>query len=450
MAVPVKKYKAILLEEGLGNLGTCFYYTRQALESAVDLKLFEGKKCYADHPDAIEEKTRPERSVRDVIGHFESVEIENGQAGQALLVGTLVMPQSPTLDWARVMVESAIDNSGRFDSELIGLSINASGISEEKSLESFMSESNIPISAQPKLEKAKLEGIDTVQVCTALTESVSCDLVTEAGAKGRLVKVLESEKSRMAKPKKLTKAELEAKKVELEAKKKALEAERKMIEDGAADDGEGDDGDDGEENPDHDDEDEDKELIKSMLSKYVGGPDHSDEECQAMKQALEHAKEMGLEGKEAEACAGHAMKMAKHVAAKEAKAKEEAAAAAPSGKDTPAPAGDPGKGGDPAGASKEKKESARIAKLEAELESLRLEKHIEKTIRESGLKGAQASKLRECLVKAKTINGVSTRLSVFKEALSVSSTEDGVFNPERTDRSDAAGVLSFEDCVETE
>ena len=437
MAVPVKKYKVILIEEGLGNLQTCFYYTREALQSAVDEKIFEGKKCYADHPDAIEAKTRPERSVRDVVGFFEQVHMEDGPAGQAQLVGTLVMPQSPQLDWARVMVESAIDNSGRFDSELLGLSINASGISEQKDIESYMAENTIPISAQPKLLQAQAEGIEQIEVCTRLTESVSCDMVTEAGAKGRFQKVLESERKRMAK-----------KPVDPKLKKKTKESE-----DGAP---AGD--------ATHQDKDQDVELIKSLLKQYVGGEDHSDEEVEAMKQALGHAKEMGMEGEEAEKAAGYSMKMAKHVASKQAEAEpeegeaeeneesEDAAPAGgkggPSGGDTDQPAGDAGKPG-----AKMKQESAKILKLEArnaaieaKLAALELEKHIDKTVRESGLPKHAQKKLRECLVKSKSEKEVDEKLAIFKEAFGVPAEELG-FNPERVESGGGAAALSLADCV---
>jgi hypothetical protein len=448
MAVATKKYDVILIEEGLGNLGTCFYYTRDALVFAAENKVFEGKKCYADHPDAIEAKTRPERSTRDVIGYFEVVRVEDGPAGQALLVGELILPQSVQLDWARVMVETSIDVSGKFDAELLGLSINATGVSEKITLEKFMSESTIPISALPKLLEAQNEGIEEIEVCNKLTEAVSCDMVTEAGAKGRFRKILESEKKRMAKPKVKAPTDPKLKKtVAVEADADGVPGDSG---DGASADSDG----------DHADEDQDVELIKSLLKQYVGSEDPSDEECQAMKQALGNAKEMGMEGEEAEKAAGYAMKMAKHVAAKQAEAAEAGAAddakpasgsGQPSGGDSDSPAGAPGSGG--VGA-KSKKESAEMSALRARLEKTEkrlleadLEKFVEKTIRESKLPLHAQRKFRECLGKPVSERSVTSKLTLFQEAFGLVTPEHGFVNPEKGGAVDS-GALSLADCVE--
>jgi hypothetical protein len=68
------RFRVALIQEGLGNLRDGFYYTKQALESAVPA--FEGKKAYADHPSRSEESDRPERSVRDIVGHYENLKLE--------------------------------------------------------------------------------------------------------------------------------------------------------------------------------------------------------------------------------------------------------------------------------------------------------------------------------------------------------------------------------------
>lgn len=452
MGVPINRYRVILIEEGLGNLGTCFYYTRDALEYAAENKVFEGKKCYANHPDAIEEKTLPERSVRDIIGYFENTHVESGNSGQALLVGDLCLPDDPALTWVRTLVECSLDTAGKFNEDFVGLSINASGDGVEKDIESFMNGSTIPDSALPKLLQAKAQGITEVDVTTKLMEAVSCDLVTEAGAGGRIVKkILESKRGNMKNKKLPTK----------DTKKKTREA------DGAQDQG-------------HDDAAQDVELIKSMLKQYCGSEDPSDDEVESMKQALSHAHEMGLSGKEAEACAGHSLKMAKHVAAKQAEAKEGEESEAHEGEESEAHEaedaetdGDDGDAGDdtdsdaddsgdapakkkaPIPAKQGKKESkisqaARIAKLEAELAQEKREKLIEKSVRESGLPKTAQKKLRESIEGMKSDKGITEAVKLFKEAFGLGGHGDMIINPEKDGAVSGEGEFTLADCVKSE
>jgi hypothetical protein len=445
--VKLNKYKVILIEEGLGNLSSCYYYTREALEYAADNQVFEGKKCYANHPDAIKAKTLPERDVRDVIGYYEGVHVESGQAGQALLIGTLCMPDDPSLLWAKSLVECSLDTGGKFNDDYVGLSINASGNAAQNSLESFMNESTLPVSTLPKLIKAKAEGVTDIEVCTRLMEAVSCDLVTEAGAGGRILEMLESERKRKQMPK-----------ANLDKKSKTFKMKQ----------AEGDDVD-PTQDPDHEDSQQDIELIKSLLQQYCGSDEPSEEECQAMHQALENAKEMGMEGKEAEACAGNSMKMAKHVAAKQAKEAEEAegddatptpASPAPKGKKAAAPAPKAA----PANAdadtdtddnTQEGKLESRLIRLEAdnaklltEVNANKLEKHVDKSLRESGLPKAAQKKFRECIGEAKSTKSVDEKLKIFKEAFGVGGGESVIVNPEKSGGGEAG--FSFADCVKTE
>lgn len=451
MAIKLNKYKVILIEEGMGNSTSCFYYTREALQYAADNKVFEGKKCYANHPDAIEAKTLPERSVKDVIGYYEGVHVENGPAGQALLTGTLCMPDDPSLSWAKTMVECAIDTAGNFNDDYVGLSINAAGASSEIPLESFMNSSTLPVSALPKLIKAKADGITELEVCSKLMEAVSCDLVTEAGAGGRILKVLESERKKTM-AKKVTDPKSK--------KMKAREADGDAV--------------DPTQDPDHADVQQDIELIKSLLAQYCGSEDPSDEECQAMHQAMENAKEMGLKGKEAEETAGHAMKMAKHVAQKQAKEAEESEEAdgdvpPPAAGKKPAPA--PGKKAAPApsdggdadadaddsdNAQEGKKMESRIAKLEARNAVLEardskreMEAHTLKSLRESGLPKHAQKKFLECAGEARSTKAIDEKIKLFKEAFGVASQDGFIVNPEKGGEGSSEG-FSFADCLKAD
>lgn len=185
-------YKVCLIEEGMGNFGASNYYSRAALESAVSV--FEGRKIYADHPEKSEAEERPERSVRDVLGHFENLNIQEGVGGQALLCGDLVVMGGQSYQWARELMEHAVAYAKKFpDKEFVGLSVNAAGDSSAISMEELMSKP-IPESAIVKINEAKANGITEVNFVDAFTEAVSCDLVTEAGAGGKILNLIEGAK----------------------------------------------------------------------------------------------------------------------------------------------------------------------------------------------------------------------------------------------------------------
>ena len=90
----------------------------------------------------------------------------------------------------------AVEYAKKFpDKEFVGLSINASGDSGEMSLDEFLKETKVPDSVLPKLMKAKEQGAQTIRPVTAISEAVSCDMVTEAGAGGKILDMIEKEKS---------------------------------------------------------------------------------------------------------------------------------------------------------------------------------------------------------------------------------------------------------------
>lgn len=189
------KFKVALIQEGLGNLRDCYYYTRGALEGAAANGTFEGKKCYADHPSASDERDRPERSVRDIIGHFENVHIEEADDGSARLCADLIVFPTPAFEWARTLVSQAIRFSKKYpDRELVGLSINASGDANPVGIVDFMKTDGLPSSAVPKLLKAQELGAEQVRVVSRITEAVSTDLVTEPGCRGKILEFIENER----------------------------------------------------------------------------------------------------------------------------------------------------------------------------------------------------------------------------------------------------------------
>lgn len=328
------KFRTILIQEGLGNLNDRFYYTKQALQSAVPV--FEGKKIYADHPSSTDEQTRPERSVRDILGYFENVEYEESEDGRGQLVGEVHVMDEPPYAWARGLMRYSVSFAKKFpEKDFVGLSINASGDATESSLDEFMKENQIPDSALKKVSEAKDQGIDQIRVVSNINEAVSCDLVTEAGAGGKVLSLIEEEKRIMAKKdlKKVKEAEeafvpkdKEAPKAdaspeqkpaaEPEAKpedKPAPKAEEKPApapdEEAKAVDTTTDAGD---ATPVSDDEVQDVELIKKVLAQ-LGGTEEAEEagadkKSMAMK-CMKCAKAMGYEGEEAASHVASYMKM---------------------------------------------------------------------------------------------------------------------------------------------
>jgi hypothetical protein len=143
-----------------GTSGNRRHYPAAMLEAAVPL--FEGIKAYADHPSRDEQRSRPERSIRDVVGWFESVRWDATEQG---IRGTFRILESA--DWLRSALKSAWD-AGK--SDLLGFSINALG-------------------------KVGSKHTDGSTVIEALEQVVSTDVVTTPGAGGRLLGVLESERN---------------------------------------------------------------------------------------------------------------------------------------------------------------------------------------------------------------------------------------------------------------
>lgn len=367
------RFKTILIQEGLGNLKDGYYYTKEALASAVPI--FEGKKIYADHPSAIDEQVRPERSVRDILGHFENVRLEEGVDGQAMLTADVVTLPDDPYRWARALMRHAVGYAKQYpDKDFVGLSINATGDAEPKEVSEFLKETELPKSAIPKLQMAVEQGLSTVKVVSVLHDAVSVDLVTEAGAGGKILQLLEQEKK------------MDPKEMKQDEAKQA--------------------------DAPHGDEAQDMELIKKMLKDYLGDEDSENAEaCEAAKKAYEAYKEMGKESEEAMKCAGEAMKLAKHMAAKKEaempkeepkqEAKEEAKEAA------------------------EPKESAAIAELKGEnaklKESLRkyeIASYLDKKLKESKESRQVTDAFRELVKAAKTTGEIDKMWESFSKGLS--------------------------------
>jgi len=397
------RFKVALIQEGMGNLKDAFYYTREALETGI--AAFEGKKCFADHPSRSEESDRPERSVRDIVGHFESVHLEEREDGGSMLCADLVLLPDPSFEWARALVRHALEYSKKYQGqEFIGLSINAAGDAQSMDLEKFLREGDIPAEAKPKLEKALQEGITSVRVVNAIADAVSTDLVTEPGARGKILEMLESERKKTM-PKKMKHAEDEAKK-QSEAEMKQEEAKQEAMPPKA----EAEDGEEKPEGEDHADEEQDKALILDMIKKHMG------EACEGMEQegekaaheAYEAYKEMGKDHEEALKCAAEAMKLAKHMAAKQEESEVKAAEAE-----------DEKEAEEVKHSESVVRLTGNIAMLERKLKGYELAATLDKKLAESKLGRAETDKIRTLIGAPKSETHIVETIKVFKEAFSM-------------------------------
>ena len=448
---PGKRFKVAIISEGLGNLGDAYYYTKEALQYAYTNKVFEGAHFFADHPSSFEETNRPERSVGDMYGHYENVMYDVVE-GLGTLTADLVLLEGDSSDWIGDQLSHALKFSSKYpNEEYIGISINASGDAELTNIDEVISAA--PMKCRDKLQMAKEQGINTIKVTKVINSAISADLVTSAGARGRILQRLESSKQEKIKMSK-------NKETEAAPAPEAPAPEK------------------------HDDEQQDIELIKSMLKKYVGGK--SDKEDEGMiRQAAKAYNEMGHPMGEAyEMAAKHfkaskMMKQKEDEAAKKEMEKNPAPAPAAPAPEAPAPekktdAPAPEKKDEKPAEKKEeecndgkkkeeesekkedeadegkKKEAAllgEIAALKNKLAEKEFEGYVESTLAKSGMKREQTSQFRECLEGVKTQKQFDLLFKTFKAGLegkgSVTFTES---NPEKVVVTDKKETLSFADC----
>ncbi|MFA7386076.1 MAG: hypothetical protein WCZ87_00290 [Thiohalobacteraceae bacterium] len=82
----------VIVVEGRSANGNV--YTREALQSGV--RIFDGALMFADHPSAVEEAQRPERSVRDVVGRVKGPYIGTTKDGKTALRGKFHVSEAET------------------------------------------------------------------------------------------------------------------------------------------------------------------------------------------------------------------------------------------------------------------------------------------------------------------------------------------------------------------
>lgn len=425
-------FRTILIQEGIGNLRDAFYYSKEALQYAVDNKVFEGKKIFADHPSTEEEETRPERSVKDVLGHFENIKLEEIN-GRAMITGTVRVPQGPSFDWVRSTFGHAIEYSKKYpDKDFIGLSINASGDAEEISMHDLLKIA--PIATHEKIMKAQEQGIEQARITKKITDAISCDLVTQAGAGGKILNLIEKEKL------------MKNKRKESEETKQAQGPEN------------------------HGDYAADVELIKQMIDKYMGDDKANVNEAEYQKTS-EAYTEMGMEAEEAYQAAAKHLKAASILAKKsEADKKDELSAEERTKKEAEEKEACDKKEAADKEEEKEKKESddkdaddkdtekkessvslvSRIAFLESELAKRDLNDHIESTLSKSGMSRSATKLFKESIGTVKSKKEFDRLYKTFSEGFKAGNVgEEFSFSPEKiVNEGSSETIFDLSNCKE--
>lgn len=135
-------------------MGSSGYYSAEVLRRDGPAAFPEGTHVYFDHATESESYERPERSVKDLAGMMiEAAKYEDGPDGRGLFARVQFFP----------------DHKERVEAmhSVVGMSIRAAGTIEES---------------------------ESGRVVTSIVKGISVDIVTHAGAGGRLIKMTESAK----------------------------------------------------------------------------------------------------------------------------------------------------------------------------------------------------------------------------------------------------------------
>lgn len=159
--------RSMLIREGPGNLGDRHWYTAEVLQKAVAEEVVEGAQCFLDHPTEVEDRVQPERSVLKLGGWYSDVAFGDYDDPKLGKVSAIFADLHPPVGNEKVieLLRTAVQYADKFpDKSYVGLSINAIGTGE----------------------KATINGEIWNRV-DHLSEVVSVDLVTRAGAGGKLI-----------------------------------------------------------------------------------------------------------------------------------------------------------------------------------------------------------------------------------------------------------------------
>lgn len=168
-----------MITPGPGNAQHGHFYPPDALASAVSV--FDGARCFTDHPSKTEEQDRPERTVHELCGWFANVHV--GQDG-ALLASSVF--DGAAADTARKTVEATMRYQKQYpDRVWAGYSINADGDWHPETTERL-------IQQYPQY-RDKLSQREVWNVIDNFTQAMSVDLVTFPARGGKVLSITEAE-----------------------------------------------------------------------------------------------------------------------------------------------------------------------------------------------------------------------------------------------------------------
>lgn len=157
-----RDFRVALIREGLARSGR--YFTRRAVEQVAAAA--DGLRAFANHPTADEDRSRPVRSVRDLVGFYTSLATTEGE-GRLQAEATLHLFEGA--EWLAGMAREALA-AGR--PEVIGLSIDSLAV----------------------VKAGEPAGVGRrVPVVEGIHELKSVDVVTRPSAGGAFLSVQEAE-----------------------------------------------------------------------------------------------------------------------------------------------------------------------------------------------------------------------------------------------------------------
>lgn len=166
--------RVVLISEGLGNLRDKNYYGPEAIQSAP--KVFEGAVMMLDHQSYSEERDRPEGDVNKTVAYYKNLRVEKQTDGKLACVGEAHYDLTEEGLNAYQKAKTAVHYKEEFpssDKEYVGLSVNASGESEPRTM---------------IVEGQEME----VNYVMRFVEARSCDMVTIPARGGKIVATVES------------------------------------------------------------------------------------------------------------------------------------------------------------------------------------------------------------------------------------------------------------------
>lgn len=164
----------VLISEGLGNLRDKNFYGPEAIQSAP--RIFEGCQMMVDHASYSEERDIPEGRVNHTVAYYKNLKVEKQTDGTLACVGEAHFDLSEEGINAFQKARTAVHYSKEFpssDKEYVGLSVNASGESEPRTM---------------VIDGQEME----VNYVMRFVEARSCDMVTIPARGGKIRATVES------------------------------------------------------------------------------------------------------------------------------------------------------------------------------------------------------------------------------------------------------------------